>query len=279
MNGVNATVPTISLPAVRAFFALTRAGYRRHATYRQASVAGATTNIVFGFLKVYVLLAVVAAGAARAGYDRDQIVTFVWVGQGLLNVVLMWNWTDLADRIRSGDVVTDLLRPVPPVVSYLAEDLGRAGHAVLTRFLPPVVVGALVFGFYVPQRWHTVPLFALSVLLATVTSFACRFLVNAAAYWLADARGPALLWMIVSGILGGLYFPLRFLPEPLAVALWLATPFPSLFQTPLDVLVERDGPALQAGLVLLQAAWAAGLLLACHVVQRRAERRLVVQGG
>ena len=64
-----------------------------------------------------------------------------------------------------------------------------------------------------------------------------------------------------------------------AGAVWVLTPLPGLFQTPLDVLVERDGPALQAGLVALQAAWATGLLLACRVVQRRAERKLVVQGG
>ena len=40
------------------------------------------------------------------------------------------------------------------VTSYLAADLGRAGHAVLTRFVPPVVVGPLFFPFYVPHRWY-----------------------------------------------------------------------------------------------------------------------------
>jgi ABC-2 type transport system permease protein len=36
---------------------------------------------------------------------------------------------------------------------------------------------------------------------------------------------------------------------------------------------------LQAGLVGLQVVWAVALLTACVVVQRRAERRMVVQGG
>ena len=161
MHGPTATADSISWPRVRAFGALAAAGFRRHSTYRQAAVAGATTNVVFGFIKVYVLLAVVAAGGAAVGYDRQQIVTFVWVAQGLLTVVLMWSWSELSERIRSGDVVTDLLRPLPPVAAYLAEDLGRAGHAVLTRFVPPVVIGALVFGLYVPGRWFTVPLFGL----------------------------------------------------------------------------------------------------------------------
>nr|WP_246016888.1 ABC-2 family transporter protein [Micromonospora pisi] len=235
---------------------------------------------MFGFLHCYVFLAVATgAGGLAGGYDTRQLATFVWVGQGLLAVVGLWGWSELADRIRTGDVASDLLRPVSPVVSYLATDLGRAAHAVLTRFVPPVLTGPIFFDVYLPTRWPTVPLFLLSMVLAVVLSFSCRYLVNATVYWLADVRGPMLLWTLCSGILAGLYFPLRFLPDWAFVTIWLATPFPSMMQTPLDVLVERDGAPVQAGLVGLQLCWVGAALFACAVVQRRAERRLVVQGG
>jgi len=235
---------------------------------------------VFGFLRCYVLLAVAGgAGGVAAGYTPAQLVSFVWVGQGLLAVVLLWGWTDLADRIRTGDVASDLLRPVHPVVSYLAADLGRAGYAILTRFVPPVLTGLLFFDFHVPARWSTVPLFALSVGLAVVICFACRYLVNATGYWLHDVRGPLILWTLGSGVLAGLYFPLWFLPTWAMVPLWLGTPFPSILQTPLDVLAERADRPVQLGMVAVQVVWAGLLLLTCLAVQRRAERRLVVQGG
>ncbi|WP_243707951.1 ABC-2 family transporter protein [Micromonospora sp. KC606] len=225
------------------------------------------------------LLAVAGDAGEAAGYDRAQLVTFVWAGQGLLAVVLLWGWTDLADRIRTGDIAGDLLRPVHPVTSYLATDLGRAGYAVLARMLPPLLVGPLFFDVHLPARWPTVPLFVASVVLAVVLCFACRFLVNATAYWLQDVRGPMILWMLGSGVLAGLYFPLRFLPEGLQQVLWIGTPFPGLMQTPLDVLVERESTAVALELVTLQAGWVVLLLAACRLVQRRAERRLVVQGG
>jgi ABC-2 type transport system permease protein len=237
------------------------------------------TNTVFGFLRCYIFLAVAGTAGAVAGYDRAQLATFVWAGQGLLAVILLWGWTDLADRIRTGEIASDLLRPVHPVTSYLATDLGRAGFASLSRLLPPVLIGPLYFDVYLPRRWATVPLFALSVLVAVVLCFGCRFLVNATAYWLQDVRGAMILWTLCSGVLAGLYFPLRFLPGWLQLPLWYATPFPSLFQTPLDVLVERDPAPTQLGLVGLQVAWAVLILAACRLVQRRAERRLVVQGG
>lgn len=284
MGSVTATAaPPISrniMSLFRTFTAITGSGYRRYSTYRQATFAGAFTNTVFGFLRCYVLLAVATGvGGPAAGYDPAQLATFVWVGQGMLAVVGLWERTDLADRIRTGDIATDLLRPVHPVVSYLATDLGRAAYAMLTRFVPPVLTGPIFFDVYLPNRWYTTPLFLVSTFVAVVLSFCCRYLVNATAYWLQDVRGPMVLWTLASGVLAGLYFPLRFLPEWISVPLWLATPFPSLMQTSLDVVVERDRPAVQVGLVGVQVVWVGVLLFACRAVQRRAERRLVVQGG
>lgn len=97
MDRLDARVPRISAGgpirgAMITFSALTWSGFRRYATYRQATVAGTFTNIVFGFLRCYVLLAVAAsaAGGRPAGYDARQLAIYVWVGQGLLTVVAFW---------------------------------------------------------------------------------------------------------------------------------------------------------------------------------------------
>ena len=268
------------VPSGRAYLALAAAGFKRYATYRGAMVAAVVTNSVFGFLRFAVMLAVLDAGARTvAGYSEPQLATFVWAGQGLIGVVLLWAPLDLAERIRSGDVVTDLLRPIDPVWQMLAADLGRAGYAAVTRFVGPVVVGALVFQLYGPRRPVTYALFVCSALMATVVCFGCRYLVNAAAYWLLDARGPNTFWTLTSGILGGLYFPVWFFPDALAAALIVLTPFPSVIQIPLDVLVERGSPGLQLALLGVQAGWVVAILALCHWVQARGERKLVIQGG
>jgi ABC-2 type transport system permease protein len=286
-NGVDLGTATSAQPRwlrppvpYRTFAALFSAGFRRYSTYRQATAAALFTNTVFGFLNCYVLLAVAAGnGGSAAGYRSAQLASFVWIGQGLLGTVGVWGDTQLADRIRSGDVVADLLRPIHPVVTYLAADLGRAGFALLTRFVVPLAVGAFAFHLYAPRRAVTYPLFALAVVLAVLVCFACRYLVNAASFWLLDARGPQRLWNLSATLLGGLYFPLWFLPHPVVVGLWLFTPFPSLLQAPMDIAVERTSAPVAAGVVLIQAAWVAVLFWLCRMVQRAAERRLVVQGG
>ncbi|WP_026421568.1 ABC transporter permease [Actinokineospora inagensis] len=260
--------------------ALVAAGFRRYSTYRQATVAGAFTNTVFGFLRCYILLSVAAtAGGSVAGYDGPQLVSYVWIGQGVLAVVNAWVMLDLAERVRTGDVVADLLRPIDPLWTYLCTDLGRSGFAMLTRFVGPVLVGALAFGLYVPANPLTYLLAPLSILFAVVVGFACRYLIGLSAFWTLDIRGTSMLWVFLSGFAGGLYFPLAILPEWLKTTLWVATPFPALMQAPLDVLVERGGVPNMLLVCASQATWCAVTLFACKRVQARAMRKLVLQGG
>lgn len=264
---------------LQTFAILAKAGFRRYSTYRQATLAGVFTNIVFGFMRCFVLLAVAAgAGGSVAGYHGSQLVTYVWVGQGMIAVVGLWGDTELATRIRTGDVVADLLRPIHPVASYLAVDLGRAAFAAVTRMAAPIAAGALAFRLYVPSG-PAYPLFAASLVLAVVLSFSCRYIVNAAAYWIMDGRGPQMAWQLASTLLGGLYFPLHFLPSAVVTWLWLATPFPSLLQAPLDIASGRASTRAGLGYLAIAAGWVVVMLALAVLVQRRAERRLVVQGG
>ena len=243
--------------SARTVAVLAGAGFRRYATYRQATAAGAFTNTVFGFMRCYVLLSLADAGGRVAGYDRAQLVTFVFAGQGMIAVVNYWGGVEIANRVRTGDVVADLLRPLDLMVNQLATDLGRAAFAMLTRFVVPVAAGLLAFDFYLPAHLYTYALFAVSLTVAVLVCATCKFLVGLTAFWLLDIRGVRQIWVVASGVGSGLYFPLPLLPEWAATALWLATPFPSLMQAPLDVLVERGGGGHAVLLIAGQLAWLA----------------------
>jgi viologen exporter family transport system permease protein len=268
-----------SLPSAAAAGALVTAGFRRYATYRQATLAGAFTNTVFGVIKVSILFAAAdAAGGSVAGYDKAGLSTYTWVSQGLIAVVWVFGWTTVSQRVRSGDVAIDLGRPIHPVLAWLAEDVGRAGQACLVRFVGPLVIGGLLFGLRIPARPATIPLFVLSAALGVVVSFGGRLLVSLAAFWLVDVRGLLTLYVLTSNVLCGLLVPVHFLPS-WARTVAYATPFPSVLQTPVDIVTERSTGTAALGLLAVQALWAAALLAVCVWVFGRGTRRLVVQGG
>jgi ABC-2 type transport system permease protein len=254
---------------------LVSAGFRRFATYRRAAVAGLIANVVFAAVRQAILLAAVPGTSTVAGYDAAAVESYVWLGQGLYSVVLLWGDSDLAGRIRGGGIAIDLYRPWDLQSALYAGDLGRAAFAVPMRLVPPVLVGATLFAFRWPRAAVTWPLFAVSVVLALTVSFGLRFLVNLATFWTLEIRGIAILYGVASGVLSGLTVPLGFFPRWAQVALW-CTPWPAMLQAPVNVFVEQGSPV---PLLLHQAGWAAVLLLGGRLLLRRATRRLVVQGG
>jgi ABC-2 type transport system permease protein len=266
---------------ISAYRAVARAELYRYSRAPWRMVTEAITNTVFGFLRASVLLAAtVALGGVAAGYDERQIVTYAFLTQALFGVLALWAPPELGERIRLGDGVLDMLRPTHPLPTYLAQDVGRAVYTAFPRLAVPVTAGAVATELiFVPVRPLTPVLFLVSMVLAVLLVSACRFVVNVSTHWLHDTRGPQLLWMVTSGVLGGLFFPIGYLPGWVADALWLLTPFPSMLQAPADVAVERLDVGGQLLAVCRQAAWLAAVLAVAARVQRRADRRLLVQGS
>lgn len=272
-------MPRARSTSTRTFVLLVRSGFRRHSTYRLALLAGVTTNSVFGVIRAAVLLAAIAsAGRSIGGYDAPTAVAFVWWGQALLGTVNLWGFHEVKERVRTGDIAIDFLRPVNPQLAYLAGDLGRAGVNVLGRGIPALGVGALLFDFAWPPGTLSWVLGLVSIVLAVVVAFAGNFLVNLLAFWLVEVRGIQLVWMIVAGLFCGLYLPVPWFPEWLrTIAQW--SPFPSMLQIPLDLLSGRVVGVEMWSAVAVQAFWAVALLGVGQVVLQAGRHHLEVQGG
>jgi ABC-2 type transport system permease protein len=280
MCAANAVASRTRAPGPASLYAqLARRAFHRASTYRGATFAGVFTNSVFGFLRVYVLLAVLHARPGTGGFDDTDAITFTFLTQGLLAVSFAFAELDIATRIRSGDIVSDLYRPVDFQGYWLATDVGRIGFTMVFRGIPPVLVGALAFHLRLPDSPLTWCAFAVSVWLGALIAFAIRFTASLAGFWLLDARGVWQITSLVSTFLAGFMVPLTFLPDAAArVAAWL--PFAGFAQLPAEVFLgKHDAVADVVSVLGRQTAWVVALLLLGRAVNRRALRKVVVQGG
>ena len=263
----------------RTYARLLLAGVRRQSTYRLAALGGLVANTTFGLLKVALLFATVrAAGGELNGYDLGSISADIWISQGMLGSVNLNGRTDIAERIKDGSVVVDILRPLDVQAASITTEVGQALFALLPRGLPSVAIGALVVGMDLPSSVPGYALGALSLLLALVVSSTTVYLVAAAGFWLVETRGLQVLYMVVSGFLAGLFVPIGLFPTWLRV-LAESTPFPSMLMYPVDVISGRSSGADAIGLVGLQVLWVALTTLAGHLMTRAGRHRLEVQGG
>lgn len=262
------------------YLATARASFRQQSTYRAATVAGAFTNTVFGFLLVAVLRAAyadrAASGLTKVGrLDVVGAVTFTFVAQGLVTAVGAFGWREVAERVRTGDIAVDLYRPVSFSGWWAAVWAGRAAFAIIARGLPPFLFGALVYHLRLPTHAATWPAFLLAVVLATMVSSRLWLAVNLLAFWLVEIRGMLILTVNLLMMTSGFLIPLQF------VTGWLGTvcrfaPFAALGQFPIEVFLE-----VRAGwrAWLPQIVWILVLEAAVQATLTAARRKVVIQGG
>ncbi|MDT0329791.1 ABC transporter permease [Nocardiopsis lambiniae] len=256
-------------------------GLRRYSTYRAATIAGILTNSVFGCINAAVLIALFSVRPEINGYDMGDAVTQVFVCQALIaTVAVMGPPLDLGERIRTGAVGVDLLRPVSLMGWWLSEDLGRATFSLVFRGTPTFLVGTVLFDLVLPKTLGHWALVLASCGLAAIIGFALRYLYELAGFWILDTRG---IWAIV-GMLGpvaaGMLLPLALYP-PAVSGVLRALPWASTIQIPAEILLGKEslpGGSVAGGLAL-QAGWALGLLLLGAWITSVATRKVVVQGG
>jgi ABC-2 type transport system permease protein len=262
---------------VRLYLEVARRSFRRHLAYRAATLGGLIANSVFGVLIASVYRALYGGGDAGsvAGFTLREALTFVWIGQSLLMVVYMWGWWEVAAAVQTGDVVADLMKPFDYLGYWLSRDLGRAACHVLTRGVPTLTIGALLFDLALPGsvgRWLA---FLTSVALAVVVSFGWRFLLNLSAFWLLDMRGVMTVSIMAINFFSGLLVPIAFFP-PWLRAVAEALPFRAIVMVPVEVFLgHRSLPSA----LTLQLFWAVALGLLARGVLALATRKVVVQGG
>ncbi|MDT0302775.1 ABC transporter permease [Streptomonospora wellingtoniae] len=266
---------------MRVYVAVFGHGLRRFSEYRAATAAGVFTNSVFGAINAMVLLAVFAAQPRINGYTAADAVTQVYVAQALIGpTAIMGPPLELSQRIRTGDVAVDLLRPAHPLLWFLAQDLGRAAYSAVFRSVPTFSVGIVLFPLVLPPdplRWAAA---AAALALASLVGFGLRYLYAIAGFWILDTRGVDSLGALLGPFCSGMVLPLVLFPEGLA-ALLRALPWSALVQVPAEILLGKEtlpGGSTAGGL-LFQAAWAAVLLGLGAALTARGTRRVAVQGG
>jgi ABC-2 type transport system permease protein len=263
---------------VRVYWELALRGFRRTAIYRSAAISAVITNSFFGFIFCSVFIALYETRAEAGGYTLADALTFVFVTQAMIGLVEMWAWWRIAETVQTGQIATDLSRPIDFQLYWLAQDYGRAVCQFFVRSVPTFLVGVMAYGMLLPpDLLHWLAL-GPSLALAVTVSFAWRFCLNLTAFWWTDHRGIASLSGLATNLLSGFVIPLAMLPDWVRTLVYVLPPA-SIIAVPVDVFLGKLNNAELIAALLLQGFWAVATLGAGRLVLAAALRKLVVQGG
>lgn len=263
---------------IRAMLAIMRLNFRRTIVARIDMIS----NIIFGVLLGYAM-----AFLWQTLYENEVISPKVPIGRMVTYAILGSVVTTVFQtgvmyvgnfRIRSGDIVFDILRPVSWQLTLLGEFAGQVLAQVIAVGIPVVVICSLFLDFQAPASILAGIAFVPSLILGALLSFSIIFLIMLLAFRYTQVGGIESALRGFRPLLTGALIPLWFLPSGVANALELL-PFPGMTYTPLAIYVgEISGGDIWISLGR-QLIWTIAILGTGAYFASRGMKNLSIQGG
>ena len=271
---------------MRTYLALFSVEFQQYLQYRVAAIAGAATNIAFGFFRLFLLTAFYRSSAAPQPMELPDLYSYIWFGQVMFSVMPITGILGPdAEEIRTGAVAYRLTRPISVFGFYYARVLGRRVTALCTRSAIQVLVLVLVFPILGLSRYgmnppdlSLLPLLILSLLIALLLSGAIHTFIYMTGFWTISTRGSATVAYAIIALFSGLLVPIVFFPPAVRVFATIL-PFRGLYDIPARLYNGTFSVREAVFGLCHQILWLAIIVPAGVALARRGTARLEVAGG
>ena len=181
-------------------------------------------------------------------------------------------------EVRQGTLAMRLLRPISPLWSYAADNLGTFPLRLLL-VIPLVVFTVLSLGTSaVPGSAWGWACFLLAVLGGWLVTFLANVLIGSLSLFLESSNRLMDVWFAFFLVCSGYMYPMElFSPGVRAVLDWL--PFRYQIGLPVELMINQHGLGEALGLLGRQWLWVAALLCLSLFSWRRGLKRFAAYGG
>ncbi|WP_419871392.1 ABC transporter permease [Candidatus Pristimantibacillus sp. PTI5] len=262
---------------MRAYIEVARRSFHRKSSYKLEYYLGLFGSLLSIFISVAIWKAVYGSTASFAGITQEQAVTYAVIAM-LMRIVLSMNEFLIDGKIKSGEIASDLIRPYHFLTYVFSMIIGEVGFNLWTKALPLIILSIFMFQLEVSHSWINLLFFLISAAFSYLLLYFFNLIFWLFAFWVHQTWSIVTIKNAAVLLLSGATIPYWFLPDWLAYIFeWL--PFKYIYFTPVTIALgeAHQGDILrlfieQIGWILLLAA--AGLLL-----WRRAQNKLIIQGG
>lgn len=272
-------LPSPSRPGpLRRYAGIARMALQQALAYRGTAIF----TVLILFLWIGILFSFWSSAYAGrdeiAGYTHRDMRTYILLAYAI-NALVGWRIArGMMGRIRTGEIVIDMIRPLNYRTTQLAQAAGGSVVEGAISFGIAIGLGLVFFDIRPPDGALSAALFAVSVLLGFVTKVLVIFLISLLTFW--TLQGVGLMWaqQSVIAILSGTLVPLALLPGWIRVVAEVL-PLRGIVATPVSIYLGTTGGWELAGLLALQVAWLALLWWVTDKAWIRAFRAVEIQGG
>ena len=264
---------------LRAIPTLLRIGVAETVAYRAEFLVWTLTTTVP--LIMLAFWTSVARDGAFAGYTSADFTAYFLANLIVRQLTSNWVGWQMSEEIRMGTMSMRLLRPVHPFVALTMSQIAAIPFRSLIAIPIAVILLATSGAHALTHDPVQLVLVVPSIALAWLVNFGLMFAMGACAFWVTQIFAIANFYFALYMLLSGYMMPLDVLAskQPLVAKIASWTPFPSMLDIPIRLLIKHLAPGDALRMLGEQAMWSVVCIAFGVWLWRRGVRHFEAVGG
>lgn len=266
---------------MRKYWEYIKNSFKENLTYRVLYFTGILQTVLALVVQLYLWRALVSqAGGVTSSsgiITLGDMTTYVLIGTFIGTLISNNVIGDINNRVRGGQVATDLIKPMNFIVYMFCRMIGRNLFNLIFRLLPVLVIAVIFLDFQLPSLPNPI-LFLVMVINTLVIMFLIVFNLGLLSFWYMAMWQVDIFFGSLMELFSGRFLPLWFFPQIL-VSIAAFMPFRLMYYVPISIYLGKL-EILDCWLAILQQfMWMAILGGITALTWRSAIKKLVIQGG
>lgn len=259
---------------------MTRA-FQSHTAYRMDTMMHLVSSLFAILIQTTIWRAIYQGNSEMASnvgnVSMQEMLTYSIIGSCVSLLVSNGIIGRLSQKISSGEIAMDLIKPIHLARYMFAESAGSTMFRLIFELVPVVVFGVAIFGLISPTV-ADIAMFTLILCNSIVLFYLMNFICGLFAFWYIISWHTQSIFQIVMSLCSGSILPLWFFPEAVSRIFGLL-PFQLVYYAPISVFLGKRTFEDQLGIFGMQLVWIVLLGWLMKRIWAKAVRKLVIQGG
>ena len=249
--------------------------------YREAAIAGLTTQFFWGMMLVFIYMALYSNGGISS-MSLEQVITYTWLHQAFyafLSVRVIDK--EISESIRKGDVAYEIIRPYNLYYWWYIKAVCKRIAGGMLRFMPVIIISILLpkpYGISLPSSFLNFVLFLISLGLGCLVVSGLNMLVHTIGFYTYNEAGISSMLNTIMEFLAGQFVPVALLPMFLQKSTYYL-PFRLICDLPFRVYSNNIGIMEGLSSIGLQIIWIIILISLGNYIVKKSLNKIFIQGG
>ena len=266
---------------MKAFFRISKTTYCTQSCYKINTFLGFIEGLSRLLVPIFIWSALYQNGNLdrMSGRTLSEMIMYVLISQCCAAFTYVDFGSIIENRMRTGIIEYNLIRPISPRLFFAAERLGYALFELQLVGLPAMVIGILL-SRHLSLNFNlaNIVFFFVSVILGYIVSAIFEMIKSMFAFWFVNVYILNWFMDLFLVLLSGAYVPLWLCPE------WIQRiasilPFQVMYYLPIEILLGLHNTRENLLIIGTQLLWIILLWFIQDILWKKSVNKLTVLGG